>query len=55
MAQVTVTKCLTQYFNVGDGKRSAKEWLEELKAFTAEEKHALAVEVCAVTGDELTA
>lgn len=53
MAKTTVTKCLTAYFNTGDGKRPAKDWLEELKKFTPEEKQKLAEEVCAVTGDTL--
>lgn len=55
MAQVTVTKALTGYFNEGDGKRPAKDWLQELKALTPEEKQALAQDVCALTGDELQA
>ncbi len=53
MASTTVTKALTGFFNVGEGKRPAKVWLEELKALSAEEKHALAQEVCALTGDAL--
>lgn len=47
---VSVTKALTQYFNEGDGKRPAKDWLAELKQFSPEEKRALALEVCAVNG-----
>lgn len=53
MAQTTVTKALTGYFNAGAGKRLAKVWLEELKALTTEEKAELAEGVCAITGDTL--
>lgn len=51
--KVTVTKCLTGYFNTGDGKRESKDWLAELRALSADEKRALAEGVCAITGDEL--
>ena len=54
MAAVTVTKALTEYFNKGDRKVGAKEWLLELKAFSVDEKRALAEAVCAVTGDTLS-
>lgn len=53
MAQTTVTKALTAFFNTGEGKRPAKVWLEELKALTPEEKANLAADVCAITGDTL--
>lgn len=55
MATVTVAKALNGYFNTGDGKRTAKEFLEELKEFTPEEKLDLAREVTKITGDELVA
>lgn len=63
MATVTVTKALKDYFNEGDGvsllaaipvKRPAREFLEELRAMTTEEKRALAQEVCEVMGDTLS-
>lgn len=53
MATVSVLKALTGFFNVGDGKRPAKTWLEELKTFTPEEKFELAALVVAETGDAL--
>lgn len=53
MAKTTVTKALTGFFNTGDGKRQASEWLKELKALTDAEKLALAEQICAVTGDTL--
>ena len=51
--QTTVTKALTNFFNVGEGKRPAREWLNELKALSPEEKKELAIMVCAETGDEI--
>lgn len=53
MAAVTVTKALTAFFNVGDGKRDSKTWMAELKEFTVEEKRELALLICAETGDTL--
>jgi phenylpyruvate tautomerase PptA (4-oxalocrotonate tautomerase family) len=53
MTNITVTKALTNFFNVGEGKRPAAQWLKELKALTPEEKAGLAAEVCEVTGDTL--
>lgn len=53
MATVSVTKCLTEYFNSGDGKRAAKDWLAELKALSVAEKRELAEGVCLITGDTL--
>jgi hypothetical protein len=53
MAKTTVTKALNGYFNSGDGKVPAKDWLGEMKKMTALEKIKLAREVVAVTGDEL--
>jgi hypothetical protein len=53
MPAKTVTQVLSNYFNVGDGKRSASEFLKELKALSTEEKLELAEGVCAVTGDTI--
>jgi hypothetical protein len=53
MAETTVTKALNAYFNEGDGKRSAGDFLKELKALSPEEKRELAEGVCAITGDTL--
>lgn len=50
----SVLKTLTDYFNVDEGKRSMKEWADELRAFTPEEKRALAEAVSRVTGEPLT-
>jgi hypothetical protein len=55
MASMSVTKTLTTYFNTGEGKRSTKEWMDELRALEPLEKRKLAEEVCAVTGNTLTA
>lgn len=54
MAEVTVTKALTGYFNTGEGKRPSRDWLAELKELTLAEKRDLALQVCAVTGDTLS-
>jgi hypothetical protein len=53
MAAKTVTQVLSNYFNAGEGKRSASEFLKELKALTPEEKLELAEGVCAITGDTI--
>lgn len=53
MAAKSSIKILTDFFNQGDGKRPTREWGEELKAFTKEERDAFASEVAAVTGDTL--
>ena len=53
MAKVTVTKALSNYFNVDAGKRGPSEFLKELKALSTEEKRELAEGVVAITGDEL--
>ncbi len=55
MAQITVTKALTSFFNVGEGKRATATWGKELKALTDGEKRELAEQVVAVTGDTLVA
>lgn len=49
----SVTLVLSKFFNVGDGKRSSKEFVEELKKMTPAEKQELAIEVTKVTGDTL--
>lgn len=53
MASKTVLKVLTDYFNTGEGKRPTREWAQEIKALSTEEKRALAEGVCAITGDTL--
>jgi len=53
MAATTVIKALTNFFNVGDGKRPSKNWLAELKAMSVDEKRELAEMVVAETGDAL--
>lgn len=53
MAKVTVTKALSSYFNEGDGKRAPRDFLQELKALSVEEKRELAEGVVAITGDTL--
>lgn len=49
----SATVILTNYFNVGEGKRSNVLWLQELRALSDEEKLALARGVCAITGETL--
>ena len=39
---VSPLKVLTDYFNVGEGKRPMKEWAAEVKALSTEEKAELA-------------
>lgn len=53
MAEKTVLKTLTDYFNEGEGKRSLKDWSNEVKALSPDEKRWLAEGVCAITGDTL--
>lgn len=53
MAAKTVLRVLTDYFNVGDGKRPTREWAAEIKALSPDEKRQLAEGVCALTGDTL--
>lgn len=55
MATITVTKALSNYFNVGEGKRPAQEFLKELRDLTVDEKRELAAGVCEITGDTLAA
>jgi len=49
----SVLKHLTDYFNVGDGKRPLTEWAKEVKALSPAEKLELAQGVCAITGDTI--
>lgn len=49
----TALKLLTDYFNVGDGKRPLKDWAAEIKALSPEEKHDLAKGITAITGEQL--
>jgi len=53
MASKTILKTLTDYFNVGDGKRPTRDWATEIKALSPDEKRELAEGVCAITGDTL--
>lgn len=53
MAARTVTGILTNYFNTGDVKVPAQQWLAQLKELTDEEKLELARDVCVVTGDSI--
>lgn len=54
MATVTITKALSNYFNVEPRKVPAQEWLKELRALTPAEKLNLAEGVVAITGDTLS-
>jgi hypothetical protein len=54
----SVTAILAGYFNVNDdftgvGKRPLKEFTQELRALTADEKMELAVMVCEQTGQKI--
>lgn len=53
MAEKTVLKTLTDYFNEGEGKRPLKDWSEEVKALSSDGKRELAEGVAAITGDTL--
>lgn len=53
MAEITVTKALTGYFNQEPRKVPAQEWLKELKALSPAEKTELAQGVAAITGDTI--
>lgn len=50
MASVTTTKALTNFFNQGDGKVGAKDWLAELKKLSTAEKVEMAREIAALDG-----
>lgn len=55
MAQTTVLKALTAYFNTGENKKPLRDFAAELKALTDTEKRELAEGVVAITGDTLPA
>ena len=55
MAEKTIPVILSNYFNAGDAKRPATEFLKELKELSLEEKRELAEGVCAITGDTIKA
>lgn len=46
----TPLKILTDFFNVGDGKRPLKDWAAEVKALSQAEKDELIAGVTAATG-----
>ena len=50
----TVTKALTGFFNTGEAKKSAKDWLAELKKLSTKEKVELAQEIAALDGATLS-
>lgn len=51
MAAKTGLKILTDYFNVGEGKRPTREWADEIRALSAAERTDLVSGVTAITGD----
>lgn len=53
MAQTTVLKALAGYYNVGEGKKSLRDFSAEIKELTDAEKRELAEGVVAITGDTL--
>lgn len=53
MAIKTISQLISGYFNTGEGKRPASEFLQELKALSVEEKRELAEGICAITGDTI--
>lgn len=55
MAEITVLKALTGYFNSGEGKKPLREFSEELKALTPEEKLDLGTLAAAAMGDTIKA
>jgi hypothetical protein len=52
---ITPLKALANYFNEGDGKRTIREFNEELKRLTPADKLELVIGVLAITGDEISA
>jgi hypothetical protein len=48
-----ITSILATFFNSGEGKRPLAIFQQELKALSAEEKHELALGVCAITGETI--
>lgn len=56
MAEKTAVAILNGYFNKGQSnEKPLREFNEELKALSPEEKKELAEGVCAITGDTLKA
>lgn len=47
-------KTLTDYFNVGDGKRATKDWAAEVRALSVDEKNDLCTQIVAQTGGTFT-
>jgi hypothetical protein len=54
MASVTTTKALTNFFNTGEAKVNAKDWLAQLKQLSTAEKVELAQEIAALDGVTLS-
>lgn len=54
MATVTVTKALTNFFNQGEAKLPAQQWLAQLKQLTPAEKIELAELIVEETKDTLS-
>jgi hypothetical protein len=55
MAEITTLKALTGYFNSGDNKKPLREFSEELKALTPEEKAEMGAQAAAAMGDSIKA
>ena len=55
MAAKGIVSILAGFFNQGDGKRPLPQFRDELKELTDDEKMELALGVCAITGDTVTA
>lgn len=53
MAEITVLKALTAYFNTGESKKPLREFSEELKALSPEEKAELGSLAAAAMGDTI--
>lgn len=51
---ITQLRALTEFFNVGDGKRVTREWAAEVKALTPDEKTSLCTDIVDVTGWTVT-
>jgi hypothetical protein len=52
-AATSVTKALTSFFNTGDSKVPATQWLAQLKKLSTAEKVELAQEIAALGGVDL--
>lgn len=55
MAEKTVIKTLSDFFNEGEGKRPLTDFAKEIRELSPEEKLELAQGVCAITGDTIKA